>query len=257
MSAYRHARVCRCSLPATTGRINALARYTITITAEQPGESSAKVAVEYTQRRGARVLEWSVVAGPNGHNAPPVLEAIIAAIDGDGTGNTRRAAPSSPADLGLSSAVVSTLWKAGITRVPQLTALTKPELLRLAGLRRTHTNEIVKALARFDLGLVDRAGRATNSPDLAAESTGRPASTPPAGQRVPRQRVTRSESRKERSRPYRLAPNNLADLYTQYAGSPAAIAKAQGVPRQTVNNWLRTARNNGRLPIATPRLGTG
>jgi hypothetical protein len=234
-----------------------LARYTITITAEQPGESSAKVAVEYTQRRGARVLEWSVVAGPNGHNAPPVLEAIIAAIDGDGTGNTRRAAPSSPADLGLSSAVVSTLWKAGITRVPQLTALTKPELLRLAGLRRTHTNEIVKALARFDLGLVDRAGRATNSPDLAAESTGRPASTPPAGQRVPRQRVTRSESRKERSRPYRLAPNNLADLYTQYAGSPAAIAKAQGVPRQTVNNWLRTARNNGRLPIATPRLGTG
>ena len=131
-----------------------MARYTITITAEQPGESSAKVAVEYTQRRGARVLEWSVFAGPNGYSAPPVLEAIIAAIDGDGTGNTRRAAPSSPADLGLSSAVVSALWKAGITRVPQLTALTKPELLRLAGLRRTHTNEIVKALARFDLGLV-------------------------------------------------------------------------------------------------------
>jgi hypothetical protein len=240
-----------------TGRINALARYTITITAEQPGESSAKVAVEYTQRRGARVLEWSVVAGPKGYNAPPVLEAIIAAIDGDGTGNTRRAAPSSPADLALSSTVVSALWKAGITRVPQLTALTKPELLRLAGLRRTHINEIVKALARFDLGLVDTVGRATNAADVAAESIGRPASAPPAAQRVPRQRVTKSESRKERTRPYRLAPNNLAELYTQYAGSPAAIAKAQGVPRQTVNNWLRTARNNGRLPIATPRSDTG
>ena len=233
-----------------------MARYTITITAEQPGESSAKVAVEYTQRRGARVLEWSVVAGPNGYTAPPVLDAIIAAIDGDGTGNTRRAAPSSPADLGLSSTVVSALWKAGITRVPQLSALTKPELLGLSGLRRTHINEIVKALARFDLGLVDTAGRATNSADV-AESSDRLPSTPPAGQRVPRQRVTKNESHKERSRPYRLAPNNLADLYTQYAGSPAAIAKAQGVPRQTVNNWLRTARHNGRLPITVPRSDTG
>jgi hypothetical protein len=234
-----------------------LARYTITITAEQPGESSAKVAVEYSQRRGARVLEWSVVAGPNGYTAPPVLEAIIAAIDGDGTGNTRRAAPSSPADLGLSSAVVSALWKAGITRVPQLTTLTKPQLLGLSGLRRTHANEIVKALARFDLGLIDPAGRAMKSADVAAESSGRPASALPAAQRVPRQGVGKSESRQERSRPYRLAPSNLADLYTQYAGSPAAIAKAQGVPRQTVNNWLRTARNNGRLPITAPRSDTG
>lgn len=233
-----------------------MARYTITITAEQPGESSAKVAVEYTQRRGARVLEWSVVAGPNGYTAPPVLDAIIAAIDGDGTGNTRRAAPSSPADLGLSSTVVSALWKAGITRTPQLTVLTRSELLRLPGLGRTHANEIVKALARFDLGLADTAGRAAKPADIAADSADKSASELPSAQFVPRQRVAKNGRRKERSRPYRVAPNNLAELYTQYAGSPAAIARAQGVPRQTVNNWLRTARSNGRLPTTAPRSDT-
>ena len=213
-----------------------MARYIITITTEQPGESSAKDAVEYTQPRGARVLEWSVIAGPNGYSAPPILEAIVAAIDGDGTGKTRRAAPSSPVDLGLSSTVISALWKAGVTRVQQLTALTRSELLRRSGLRRTHTNEIVGALARFDLGLADAAGRTTKSAGMPAGSSAELESEPAVAQHVPHQRVGKSGRRQERSRPYRVAPNNLADLYTEYGGSPAAIAKAQGVPRQTVNN---------------------
>jgi hypothetical protein len=234
-----------------------LARYIITITAEQPGDSSAKVAVEYTQRRGARVLEWSVIAGPNGYTAPPVLEAIIAAIDGDGISKSRRAMPSSPADLGLSSTVVSALWKAGITRIPQLTALSRSELLRLSRLGQTHTNEIVKALARFDLGLADTVGRAARRADTAADSAERSATDLPPAQYVPHQRVAKNGRRKERGRPYRVAPNNLAELYAQYAGSPAAIAKVQGVPRQTVNNWLRTARSNGRLPTTAPNPDTG
>jgi hypothetical protein len=234
-----------------------LARYTITITADQPGASSAKVAIEYTPRRGARILEWSVVAGASGYTAPPILDTIVAAIDGDGTGTTRRAVPSSPAELGLPSSVVSALWKAGITRVPQLTALSTAELLRLSGLRRSHTNQIIKALARFDLRLLEPTARATDTSEMAAATSGTSAAESRTALRVPKQREVKNRRRKEPSRPYRVAPNNLADLYTQHAGSPAAIAKAEGVPRQTVNNWLRTARNNGRLPMAAPRLDTG
>ena len=226
-----------------------MAKYTITITAEQPGEPSAKVTVDYTERRGAQVLEWSVVAGRNGYAAPPVLDAIIAAIDGDGTAKARRAAPSSPADLGLSSGAVSALWKAGITRVPQLTAMTTAELLRLSGLRRAHADEIMAALVRFDLRPADEASRAGEPGPGTVESSATIASARVADHRVPQQRGRKGVGHKRRSRPYRVAPNNLVDLYRQFAGNPAAIAKAQGVPRQTVNNWLRTARNNGRLPV--------
>ena len=230
-----------------------MARYTITITAEQPGEPSAKVAVEYTERRGARVIEWSVVAGRTGYAAPPVLDAIITAIDGDGAGRARRVTPSSPADLGLSSAAVAALWKAGVTRVPQLTAMTRTELHRVSGLRRTHADEIIAALARFDLGLVDSADRSGASDEMAPESTAQSGSDLTSATQVPHQRDRKTRTHKPGSRPYRVAPSNLVDLYRQFAGSPAAIARAQGVPRQTVNNWLRTARSNGRLPIIAPR----
>lgn len=216
-----------------------MARYTIIITPDHPGEPSAKVAVEYTGRRGARVLEWSVVAGRNGYAAPPVLEAIIAAIDADGSGvgKPQLGRPSATAELGLSTAATSALWKAGITRIPQLTALTEEQLRRTSGVRRAYAGEIVAALNRFGLVLTEAAAAAEDDADAPA---------------VPRQRG-KAGRRKTRSRPYRLAPENLPQLYSQFRGSPSAIAQAQGVPRQTVNNWIRTARNNGRLPLLTPR----
>jgi DNA invertase Pin-like site-specific DNA recombinase len=121
-------------------------------------------------------------------------------------------------------------------------------------LRRTHADEIVSALVRFDLGPADEARPAGEPGPAMAESSATIASEPVADHRVPQQRSRKAGGRKRGNRPYRVAPNNLVDLYRQFAGSPAAIAKAQGVPRQTVNNWLRTARNNGRLPLLEPRL---
>jgi transposase-like protein len=206
-----------------------LARYMIAITPENPDEPSARVAIEYTDRRGGRVLEWSVVAGRNGSAPPPVLEAIIASIDADGADKLPSSRPSATADLGLSAAAAAALWKAGIARVVQLTAMTEDQLRHTPGVQGAHTDEIIAALRRLDLGLAVDGSHSVSVTGAVA---------------VPRQR----NRWRPRRRPYRFAPENLPELYSEYQGRPTAIARALDVPSHTVQNWIRTARNNGRLP---------
>jgi hypothetical protein len=208
-----------------------LARYTITVSAEQPGEPTARILVDVVNG-GYRVAEWTVLVAPNGYaSVPAIVPQILAAFGHGGA----LEAPTATADLGLTSPTYAVLWRAGIKRVPELTALTGNQLQHIKGANRALVKEIASALQTFDLTLAT---------DQGVEETTGPYLLPSP---VPRQRQGRARQRAKSSggaaqaRVYRHRPADFIDQFTRLK-TPSAAAAHYDVPVHTINAWRRALR---------------
>ena len=62
------------------GRVGALTKYTTTVAADHGREASARIHVESRHGR-FQILEWAVLAAPNGHaTTPPLVSYIVDAF---------------------------------------------------------------------------------------------------------------------------------------------------------------------------------
>ena len=210
---------------------DALTKYTITVAADHGREASARIHIESRHGR-FQILEWTVLAAPNGHATTPALVTYIV----DAFIRDNGLIPQTPvhtSELGLSKTTHTYLSRAGITRVAHLTTLTLPELLTVKGLGLPRTDEIGAALDNFGLALADRENDVATTGDVAPHRSART-----GGER----------------RAYRRRPDDFVEVYELCAGSPAAIAAHYDLPYEAIKSWLRSARRSGSIP---PGRGPG
>ena len=222
--------------PPGDGRIFTLTRYTISVAAEQPGEPSARITVDAGDG-SYRVVEWSVTASASGSAVTPgVVARILASFGSVGPGES--AGPKSTADLGLSNATYGVLWRAGIKQVPQLTGLTRGQVLHLRGATRAGVDEIESVLGAVNLSLaVGR--RIADEPYVLPRPPSRTSETPSVVYATTPKRM------------YRRRPPDFLDVFNELAGNPSAIAQHYSVPVHTVNAWRRAFRR-----LSPPAAGT-
>jgi hypothetical protein len=209
-----------------------LTRYTISVEAEQPGEPSARIRVDAGEG-SYRIVEWSVTASTTGPAVTPAIVARILASFGP-AGPGEATGPKSTADLGLSNATYGVLWRAGIKQVPQLTGLTRGQVLHLRGATLARVEEIETVLAAMDLSLAI-GRRIADEPYVLARPQYRPSETPSVVYATTPKRM------------YRRRPADFLDVFNDLAGNPSAIAQHYGVPVHTVNAWRRAFRRLGPL----------
>jgi hypothetical protein len=234
--------------------------YTITFTPDDVSNASAVVRVDLGAA-GARITELTVRAG-NGDGLVP------GELPGFDLGRLLRAiapaGPTAPA-LELSAAPVVQAGAIGsyepaATAAPaKRTAAKRTTATRGAGERtagraaatRTAAKKTAKqAAAKKTTGTAAGTGRGTRK--AVAGSAPRPGA---AGSGRTTARTGASAARTARAaqgngRAYRRTPEDIVTVFNQ-APSATALARHYGVPRHTVQGWLRRLRAEGVLPPST------
>jgi hypothetical protein len=221
--------------------------YTITFTPDDASNASAVVRVDLGAA-GARITELTVRAG-NGDGLVP------GELPGFDLGRLMRAiAPAGPTAPAFELSATSTLSPAAIASYPAEVApatVTAParKTAKRAAAKRTAAKQAPakqapakKAAAKATSGT--GRGRKAAGSTAAARSGGTARATKRTGAAPARATAGRSQGA---GRAYRRAPDDIVEVFNQ-APSATTLARHYGVPRHTVQGWLRRLRSEGLLP---------
>jgi Helix-turn-helix domain len=216
--------------------------YTITFTPDDVTNASAVVRVDLGAS-GARITELTVRAGSGDGLVPGELP-------GFDLGRLMRAiapaGPTAPA-FELSATPSTVTAAASYTTEPASTPARKTAGRAAAGrgaaAKQTAKQTGAKKAAKAAPG-TGRAARAASGSAAGTRSGG-------AGRSATRSSgaaaVRTGTSRGGTGRAYRRTPTDIVEVFTQ-APSATALARHYGVPRHTVQGWLRRLRAEGILP---------
>jgi hypothetical protein len=200
--------------------------YTITFTPDDSEDASAVVRVDLAAA-GPRITELTVRAGTGDGLVP-------GEVPGVDLGRLLRAiAPSSgPAAVRPSAAEPGAAEPAA----------TQPAVAQPAVAESTAVEQVV-------VGSATTRKQTTAKQTTAKQTTAKQATAPKttAARKRTASRTVASAEGTGRNRAYRRAPGDVVEVYSQ-APSAAALASHYGVPRHTVQGWLRRLRAEGALP---------
>ena len=222
--------------------------YTITFTPDDASNASAVVRVDLGVA-GARITELTVRAG-NGDGLVP------GELPGFDLGRLMRAiAPAGPTAPAFELSATSTMEPAAIATYPaQAAAATvtaparktakrtpaKRAAAKQAPAKQTAAKKAAAAKATAGTGRGRKAagsGAAARSGGAAARANKRTGAT-----------AARTTGRAQGAgRAYRRTPDDIVEVFNQ-APSASTLARHYGVPRHTVQGWLRRLRSEGLLP---------
>ena len=220
--------------------------YTITFTPDDVSNASAVVRVDLGAS-GARITELTVRAGSGDGLVPGELP-------GFDLGRLMRAiAPAGPAAPAFElSATPSAVTSAAAysTTGPATSAPARKSAKRAtAGRGAAKQTAAKQAAAKKTAKAAPGTGRAASGSAAGTRSGGGGRSaTRSSGAAAARTGTSRTDaSRGGTGRAYRRTPTDIVEVFTQ-APSATALARHYGVPRHTVQGWLRRLRAEGILP---------
>jgi hypothetical protein len=221
--------------------------YTITFTPDDASNASAVVRVDLGVA-GARITELTVRAG-NGDGLVP------GELPGFDLGRLMRAiAPAGPTAPAFELSATSTLEPTAIASYPaqaapatvaapaHKTAKRAPAKRAAAKQAPAKPTAAKKAAAKATSGT--GRGRKAAGSGAAARSGGAARATKRTGAAAARTTAGRQQGA---GRAYRRTPDDIVEVFNQ-APSATTLARHYGVPRHTVQGWLRRLRSEGLLP---------
>jgi hypothetical protein len=226
--------------------------YTITFTPDDASNASAVVRVDLGVA-GARITELTVRAGSGdglvpgelpGFDLGRLMRAIAPA--GPTAPAFELSAPSTMEPAAIASyateavpATVTTAARRTAKRAPAKRAAVK----RAAATKAPAKQATAKKVAAKATG-TGRGRKAAAGSTATARSGGAARATKRTGAAATRTTAARAQGT---GRAYRRTPEDIVEVFNQ-APSATAVARHYGVPRHTVQGWLRRLRSEGQLP---------
>jgi Helix-turn-helix domain len=215
--------------------------YTITFTPDDVTNASAVVRVDLGAS-GARITELTVRAGSGDGLVPGELPGfdlgrLMRAIAPAGA-----TAPAFELSATPSAVTAAASYTTGPAGAPARKTAGRAAAGRGAGTKQTAKQTGAKKAAKAAPGTGRAARAASGSAGGTRSGAGRSA-TRSSGAAAARTGTSRGGT----GRAYRRTPTDIVEVFTQ-APSATALARHYGVPRHTVQGWLRRLRAEGILP---------
>ena len=214
--------------------------YTITFTPDDVTNASAVVRVDLGAS-GARITELTVRAGSGDGLVPGELPGFDLGRLMRTIAPAGPTAPSFELSATPSAVTAAASYTTEPARAPARKTAGRPAAGRGAAAKQAAKQTGAKKAAKAAPG-TGRAARAAAAAGTRSGGAGRSA-TRSSGAAAARTGTSRGGT----GRAYRRTPTDIVEVFTQ-APSATALARHYGVPRHTVQGWLRRLRAEGILP---------